>query len=103
MADISSLAVDAVFTHLADAATFTPAGGDPVAVKVMPSQPDADLGGFGATRHRGQRRVFELRASEAATVKKGDALVVGADSLTITDAEVRDPDRLVWVVECVPA
>ena len=96
-------AVDATFAAFGLDAVYTPAGGDPVSVRVIARRPDAIVG-FGETRIHVETATFELRASEVANPRPGDQLTVGAESFVVQgEPEGRDPDRRVWTVDVRPA
>jgi hypothetical protein len=59
-------AVDATFAAFAIDAVYTPAGGDPVSVRVIARRPDTIVG-FGETRIHAETATFEVRASEVAS------------------------------------
>ena len=59
-------AVDAAFAAFGTVAVYTPAGGDPVPVRVIARRPDAIVG-FGETRIHAETATFEVRASGVAT------------------------------------
>ena len=59
-------AVDATFAAFGIDAIYTPAGGEPVPVRVIARRPDTIVG-FGETRIHAETATFELRASEVAT------------------------------------
>jgi hypothetical protein len=91
-------AVDATFAAFGLEAVYTPAGGDPVPVRVIARRPDTIVG-FGDTRIHAGTAIFELRASEVANPRPGHQLTVGGDTFVIQgEPERRDPDRLVWSV-----
>ena len=92
-------AVDATFAAFGIDATYTPAGGEPVAVRVIPRRPDT-IGGFGDTRIHAETATFELRTTEVASPRSGDQLTVASETFVIQgEPERRDPDRLVWSVD----
>jgi hypothetical protein len=92
-------AVDATFAAFGMDAVYTPAGGDPVGVRVIARRPDTIVG-FGDTRIHTETATFELRASDAANPRPGDQVAVGGDTFVIQgEPERRDPDRLVWSVD----
>jgi hypothetical protein len=59
-------AVDATFAAFGIDALYTPAGGEPVSVRVIARRPDTIVG-FGETRIHAGTAMFELRASEVAS------------------------------------
>ena len=82
---------------------ITPAGGDPVGVRVIIRRPDTIVG-FGETRIHTETATFELRVVEVADPRAGDQLTVGDDPFAIQgEPERRDPDRLVWSLDPRPA
>jgi hypothetical protein len=95
-------AVDATFAAFGIEATYTPAGGEPVPVRVVARRPDAIVG-FGETRIHAETATFEVRASEVANPRPGDQLTVGGETSVVQgEPERRDPDRLVWNVHARP-
>ena len=96
-------AVDATFTAFGIDAVYTPAGGDPVGVRVIARRPDTIVG-FGDTRIHAETATFEVRASEVASPRQGDQLTVDNETFVVQgEPERRDPDRLVWTVDVRPA
>jgi hypothetical protein len=92
-------AVNATFSAFGVDATYTPAGGDPIPVRVIARRPDTIVG-FGETRIHAEMATFEVRASEVASPRPGDQLTVGGKSFVVQgEPELRDPDRLVWSVD----
>ena len=55
-------AVDATFVAFGIDAVYTPAGGEPVSVRVIARRPDTIVG-FGETRINAETATFEVRAS----------------------------------------
>jgi hypothetical protein len=95
-------AVDATFAAFGIDATYTPAGGEPVSVRVIAKRPDTIVG-FGETRIHAETATFELRASEIANPRPDDQLTVDGQTFAIQgEPERRDPDRLVWHVDARP-
>jgi len=95
-------AVDATFAAFGIDAAYTPAGGEPIPVRVIARRPDTIVG-FGETRIHAETATFELRASEVANPRPYDQLAVGAETFSIQgEPERRDPDRLVWTVDVRP-
>ncbi len=96
-------AVDATFAAFGTDAVYTPAGGDPIPVRVIARRPDTIVG-FGDTRIHAETATFEVRASEVADPRQGDQLTVGAETFIVQgEPERRDPDQLVWTVDARPA
>jgi hypothetical protein len=96
-------AVDATFAVFGIDATYTPAGGDPVGVRVIARRPDTIVG-FGETRIHTETATFEVRGSEVASPRLGDQLTVGGETFVVQgEPKRRDPDRLVWTVDARPA
>jgi len=96
-------AVDATFAAFGIEAVYTPAGGGPVSVRVIARRPDTIVG-FGETRIHAETATFELRASEVASPRPDDQLIVDGQTVVIQGKpERRDPDRLVWTMDVRPA
>jgi hypothetical protein len=96
-------AVDATFAAFGIDALYTPAGGDPIAVRVIARRPDTIVG-FGEIRIHAETATFEVRASEVANPRPDDQLMVGGETFVVQgEPERRDPDRLVWTVDVRPA
>ncbi|MGH6899384.1 MAG: head-tail joining protein [Geminicoccaceae bacterium] len=92
-------AVDATFAAFGISASYTPAGGDPIPVRVIARRPDAIVG-FGETRIHAETSTFEIRGSEVADPRPDDQLIVDGQTLVIQgEPERRDPDRLVWSLD----
>jgi hypothetical protein len=95
-------AVDATFAAFGIDAVYTPAGDDPVPVRVIASRPDAIIG-FGETRIHAETSTFEIRASEVANPRPGDQLAVAGETFVVQgEPEQRDPDRLVCSLDVRP-
>jgi hypothetical protein len=96
-------ALDATFAAFGIDALYTPAGGEPIPVRVIARRPDAIVG-FGETRTHAETATFELRASDVASPRPGDQLTVGSETLVVQgEPERRDPDRLVWTLDARPS
>ena len=96
-------AVDATFAAFGIDAVYTPAGGEPVPVRVIARRPDTIVG-FGETRIHAETATFEVRASEVASPRPDDQLTVGGETFVVQgEPERRDPDRLVWSLDARPA
>src|SRR5688572_4007307 len=92
-------AVDATFAAFGVDAVYTPAGGDPVSVRVIARRPDTIVG-FGDARIHTETATFEVRASEVASPRPQDQLTIGSETFIVQgEPERRDPDRLVWTLD----
>ena len=95
-------AVDATFAGFGIDAVYTPAGGEPVGVRVIARRPDTIVG-FGETRIHTETATFELRASDPASPRPGDQLIIDGQTFVVQrEPERRDPDRLVWSLDVRP-
>jgi hypothetical protein len=80
-------------------ASYTPAGGEPVSVRVIAKRPDTIVG-FGETRIHAETTTFEVRASDILSPRPGDQLIVGGDTFVVQgEPKRRDPDRRVWTLD----
>jgi hypothetical protein len=97
-------AVDALFAdpNLGRDATYEPADGDPILVRVISRRADA-ISEFGAARLWSQTTRFDLRVSEVANPRPGDRLILDGEAFVIQGEPVRDRERLVWTLEVRPA
>ena len=97
-------AIDTLFRdqNIAADAVYTPAGGDPMTVRVIAKRPD-EIVGFGDTPIHAATAIFDVRVSEVATPAEGDTLEVGGDTYVIQGEPVRDRDRLIWSLDTRPA
>jgi hypothetical protein len=92
-------AVDATFAAFGIDAVYTPAGGEPVPVRVIARRPDTIVG-FGETRIHAETATFELRGREVASPRPGDQLTLDGETFVVRgEPERRDPDRLVWTLD----
>jgi hypothetical protein len=95
-------AVDATFAAFGIDAVYTPAGGEPIPVRVIARRPDTIVG-FGETRIHAETATFELRASELANPRPNDQVTVAGETFVVQgEPERRDPDRLVWTLDTRP-
>ena len=71
-------------------------------MRAIARRPDTIVG-FGETRIHAETATFELRASEVASPRPDDQLIVDGETFVIQgEPERRDPDRLVWHVDTRP-
>jgi hypothetical protein len=97
-----SLAIDATFVAFGIDATYIPAGGTPVEVRVIAKRTDTIVG-FGETRIHAETAMFEVRASEVASPRPDDRLTIGGETFVVQgEPERSDPDRLVWSLDARP-
>jgi hypothetical protein len=99
-----SSGLDALFAdgNLARAATYLPAGGDPVPVRVVTRRADA-ITNFGEARLWSETTRFDLRVSEIASPRSGDQLALDGETFVVQGEPVRDRERLVWTLDTRPA
>jgi len=91
-------AVDATFGI---DAVYTPAGSEPVSVRVSAKRPDTIVG-FGETRIHTETATSSC-ASEVANPRPSDQLTVGGETFVVQgESERRNPDRLVWTLDTRP-
>ncbi len=102
ISDLLSISEDTVFGQLAEAAVYTPAGGSPTAVRVIPLAP-AEVLDFSGTRLASDTDSFEVRASEVPSPMAGDALLFGDRSLVVKQCSYKDGRRRIWLFETRPA
>jgi hypothetical protein len=70
--------------------------------RVIDKRPDTIVG-FGETRIHAETATFELRASEVATPRPDDQLIVDGQTFVLQgEPERRDPERLVWSLDVRP-
>jgi hypothetical protein len=95
-------AVDATFAAFGIDSLYTPAGGEPMSVRVIARRPDTIVG-FGETWIHTETATFEVRASDVANPRPGDQITVGIEMFVVQgEPERRDPDRLVWFLDVRP-
>jgi hypothetical protein len=84
-------AVDATSAAFGIDAVYTPAGGEPITVRVLVKRPDTIVG-FGETHIHAETATFEVRTSEIASPRPGDQLTAGSETFVVQDEpEWRDP------------
>ena len=99
-----AVALDALFAdvNLGLDATWYPAGGAPVPVRVIRKAPD-EVTSFGAAQILSETTLVDVRVSEMANPKPGDGISIGAENFAIQGEPKRDRDRLLWTLELVQA
>jgi hypothetical protein len=97
-------AIDTLFAdpNIACDAIYTPAGGDPITVRMIAKRPD-EIVGFGDTRIHTATALFDVRIVEVPAPAAGDTLEIGGECYVIQGEPVRDRDGLIWSLDCRPA
>lgn len=83
---------------LAVDATYTPDGGSPVAVRVIPRQSDQERS-FGGAQLVSDSSVFLLAVAAVAAPASGDTLAVDGATYQVQGEPMRDDRRLFWRLE----
>ncbi len=98
-----AVAVDALFAdpNIARTATFQPADGEPIPVRVIARRADA-VTEFGEARLCSETTRFDVRVSEVATPRPSDRLVLDGETFVVQGEPVRDCEWLVWTVDTRP-
>jgi hypothetical protein len=98
-----SAALDALFgdPNLARTATYEPADGDPVLVRVIARRADA-ITEFGGGRLWSETTRLDLRVAELSSPRPGDRIVLDGEVFVVQREPVRDRERLVWTIEVRP-
>jgi hypothetical protein len=96
--------VDRLFAdpNLGRDATWEPAEGEPVSVRVVARRADA-ITEFGGARLWSETTRLDVRVAEVTNPRPGDRLVVDGEAFVVQGEPMRDPERLVWTVEVRPA
>jgi len=89
-------AVDALFAdpNLARAASYEPADGEPIPVRVIARRADA-VTDFGDARLWSETTRLDLRVGEVLSPRPGDRLVLDGEAFVVQGEPVRDRDE--WV------
>jgi len=96
--------VDRLFAdpNLGRDATWEPAEGPPVTVRIMARRSDA-VTEFGGARLWSETTRIDIRVSEVADPRPGDRLVLAGEAFVVQGEPVRDRERLVWTLDVRPA
>jgi hypothetical protein len=99
-----SAALDTLFAdpNLGRDATYEPADGEPIPVRVIARRADA-VTEFGGGRLWSEATRLDLRVAEVADPRPGDRIVIEGTAFVVQGEPVRDRERLVWTVEARPA
>lgn len=71
-------------------------------VRVIHRAPDR-ITEFGAGRFVSDTMMVDVRTSDLPDPRKGDRIVIGADSFTIQGEPIHDRERLIWSLELRPS
>ena len=95
--------VDRLFAdpNLGREASYQPAEGEPVSVRVIARRVDA-VTDFGGGRLWSETTRFDLRVAQVANPRPGDRIVVAGEAFVVQGEPVRDRERLVWTLEVRP-
>jgi hypothetical protein len=95
--------VDRLFAdpNLGRDASWEPADGPPVPVRVVARRGDA-VTEFGGGRLWSETTRFDLRVAEVANPRPGDRIVVDGEAFVVQGEPVRDRERLVWTLDVRP-
>ena len=96
-------AFDALFAdpNVGRDAVYTPAGGEPVTVRIVPRRADT-ISEFGDARVWSETIRLDVRVSEVAEPRPGEAFEIDGEAFVVQGQPVRDRERLVWTVELRP-
>ena len=98
-----SAALDALFGNpsLGRNACYQPAGGEPVAVRIIARRADA-VSEFGGGRLWSETTRLDLRVAEVADPRPEDRIVIDGKAFVVQGEPVRDRERLVWTIDVRP-
>ena len=96
--NLAVLAVDAAFRQFGTPATYTPASGPVVAIRVIAKRPDTEIR-YENTTLIASTALFEVRCSELPAFRPNELITVDGTDYAIQAARRLDPDRLVWTLE----
>ena len=97
--DIIQATIDAAFSELGVAATYTPLSGPGVSVTVMPNQQTETFGGFGDMDVNADINHFDLRVSEVADPDESGTITMDGTVYTIRTIAYSDPRQLIHRLE----
>ena len=95
--------VDRLFAdpNLGRDATWEPAEGEPVSVRVVARRADA-VTEFGGARLWSETTRLDVRVAEVADPRPGDRIVLDGEAFVVQGEPVRDRERLVWTLDVRP-
>jgi hypothetical protein len=96
--------VDRLFAdpNLGRDATWQPAEGEPVSVRVVARRADAETE-FGGARLWSETTRLDVRVAEVTNPRPGDRLVLDGEAFVVQGEPMRDRERLVWTLDARPA
>ena len=102
---IADAAIAATYTMLGLSATWVPVYGAAFTLPVHLGQAPQLLDGLGGSRHPADGIVAEVRAADLPAGSPGDndQLLLGERRWRVRSARYKDPNMLVWLLDCVPA
>jgi hypothetical protein len=83
-------------------ATWEPADGEPVAVRVIARRADA-VTEFGGARIWSETTRFDIRVAEVADPRQDDRIAIDGETFVVQGEPMRDRERLVWTLGVRPA
>jgi hypothetical protein len=102
---VFAAAMDRIYANpymAADAVWISATTSEERAIRVIRRAPDR-ITEFGAGRFVSETIVVDVRVSDLPDPRRGDLIVIGADSYTIQGEPVRDRERLIWSLDLRPA
>ena len=102
---IADAAIAATYGTLGLSATWVPVYGPSYAVPVHLGQAPQLLDGLGGGRHLHDGIIAEVRVADLPPGSPGDndQLLLGERRWRVRSARYKDPNMLVWLLDCVPA
>jgi hypothetical protein len=82
-------------------ATWEPAEGEPVSIRVVARRADA-ITEFGGARLWSDTTRLDIRVAEVADPRPGDRIVVDGEAFVVQGEPLRDRERLVWTIDGRP-
>jgi hypothetical protein len=82
-------------------ATWEPADGEPVSIRVVARRADA-ITEFGGARLWSDTTRLDIRVAEVADPRPGDRIVVDGEAFVVQGEPLRDRERLVWTIDGRP-
>ena len=83
-------------------AVYITKGGVPVLVRVVARRADA-ISDFGDARLWSETTRVDLRVAEVSAPRPGDRIEIDGEAFLVQGEPLRDPDRLIWILDLRPA